>query len=334
MSTIKEIPKSNTISISELVKSINRKETILQPDFQRKFVWTKKHMNDFIQTILDRYPFPEIYRSQVGIDLDTLESQSVIVDGQQRLTTIVRYIEGGYNFEKTVPKYKNLDNDQKQDFLSYPISVREMGKYTKDELIDIFQRINSTKFTLNSIEMNNAVYDGEFIKCANRVLDRIKDKEIKFEVFSENEITRMADLNFILLVMSTIEEGGYFTKDSAKIEEYISKFNELYENNNTIEVKLTNILIDVLTSELDVSSIWFRKSNFFTLIVEMFFADQKIVSILDKLKQLEENIMSNKNSDKEKNEFAKYYANMYVGTNSRQARVIRSEIFIKYILVS
>lgn len=38
--------------ISALYKDIKRENLILQPDFQRRFVWNNKHKEKFIDTIL------------------------------------------------------------------------------------------------------------------------------------------------------------------------------------------------------------------------------------------------------------------------------------------
>lgn len=318
-------------SISDLIGKIQRGELILQPEFQREFVWTPSHMEKFIQTILDGFPFPEIYLSQKGINLDTLATQNVIVDGQQRLTTIKRYIDGNDNFEKNIPKFKDLNGSDKTDFLNYDVTVRDLKDASPEIIIEIFKRINSTNFTLTAIEINKAIYNGEFITCAKDILDIIKKKEIKVDIFSESELTRMADLHFILLVLSTIEEGGYFARDNS-VEKYIAQFNNEYPNFETNKEQLSNVIIDVLTSDLSDDSIWFRKSNFLTIIVELFFYKLKVSDTLEKLNFFETNILQSKNEDKQANDFALYYSNMYSGTNSRQARVIRSELFRKYVI--
>lgn len=46
--------------ISSIYKEIKRENLILQPDFQRRFVWNNKHKEKFIDTILKGYPVPEI----------------------------------------------------------------------------------------------------------------------------------------------------------------------------------------------------------------------------------------------------------------------------------
>lgn len=328
----KQIPaQPDKKSISDLIGKIQRKELILQPDFQREFVWTPLHMENFIKTILDGYPFPEIYISQKGIDLTTLATQNVVVDGQQRLTTIQRYIEGSDNFEKTIPKFADLGDDNQRDFLNYDVTVRDLKDVSPEIIIEIFKRINSTNFTLTAIEINNAIYNGAFISCAKEILEKISKAEHKVPIFSESELTRMADLHFILLVMSTLEEGGYFTQD-AMVENYISKYNNEYPNFEVTRDLISDTIIDILDSELPLDSIWFRKSNFYTLVCELCFSQTTIEDKIEKLITEEQNILSNKNEDKETNKYAKYYASMYAGTNSRTARVRRSEFIKEEIL--
>lgn len=318
-------------SISDLIGKIQRQELILQPEFQREFVWTHTHMEKFIQTILDGYPFPEIYISQKGINLETLATQNVIVDGQQRLTTIKRYIDGTWNFEKNIPKFSDLDGQEKTDFLNYDVTVRDLKDASSETIIEIFRRINSTNFTLTAIEINKAIYNGEFITCAKEILDTIKQNDLKVDIFSESELTRMADLHFILLVLATFEEGGYFTRDN-EVEKYIAMFNDEYIDSETKKTKLSSVIIELLTSDLHDDSIWFRKSNFFTIVVELLVSEIKLENIYIQLVEFEETVLANKNEDKQTNEFALYYSNMYTGTNSRQARVIRSQLFRKHIL--
>ncbi|THA02909.1 DUF262 domain-containing protein, partial [Rodentibacter pneumotropicus] len=145
--------------------------------------------------------------------------------------------------------------------------------------------------------------------------------------------TRMADLYFILQVMSTIENDGYYNLDR-ELENNISKFNDKYEDSALMFDLLTNSLDIVEQLDFDDDSIWFRKSNFFTLLVEMAFYLRKhynisnVPDIKNALLSLERNILSNKNKE---NEFGSYYGAMYSGTNNRKSRVIRGDIFKKHI---
>jgi hypothetical protein len=104
--------------------------------------------------------------------------------------------------------FESLDEDEREAFLSYQIVVRDIGKVNDETIREIFRRINLTKFKLEDIEIHNAVYNGQFIQTAKEILNNIDLTE--FNVFHESEFTRMADLHFILLIMATLENGGYF----------------------------------------------------------------------------------------------------------------------------
>ncbi len=318
--------------ISELYRRIKESSLIPQPEFQRKFVWTHEHKESFIETILKGLPFPEIYIAQTGIDMEKIISTEVVVDGQQRLSTIVNYIEekeDSKEFGKVVKKYKDLSEQEKGDFLNYNVVIRDLGDIDSQTIRDIFKRINKTKFSLEQIEIHNAVYDGDFISCAKEILNIVDKTQIP--IFTESEISRMADLQFILLCMSTIENNGYFAFDG-EIEKYIIQYNEQYPSSESMKKKLTSTFELIKRLGLPDDSIWYRKSNFFTIVIELAKSEEiKPKLLVKKLKDFENNIISNKNQPRDTNEFSKYYSYMYTGTNSRQARVVRSELFQKYI---
>lgn len=85
---------SNSVKLIELYNKITSGALITGPDYQRKLVWKKQHKYSFIETILLNFPFPEIYIASDEMDIEKLQAREVVVDGQQRLTTIVDYIKG------------------------------------------------------------------------------------------------------------------------------------------------------------------------------------------------------------------------------------------------
>src|ERR1700684_3934809 len=77
----------------DLINEVREGKRTHAPYFQRKLVWRIAHKVDFIKTILLGYPFPEIFISRGAIDLQSMQSTSALVDGQQRMTTIREFIE-------------------------------------------------------------------------------------------------------------------------------------------------------------------------------------------------------------------------------------------------
>lgn len=324
---MKQIASSpSTKKISDLVGMIRRSELVLQPDFQRKLVWSSKHKEAFIDTILNGYPFPEIYIAQSGIDFDTLQTQQVVVDGQQRLSAIKSYVDGVLEC-KTILPFANLQDDQKKNFLNYDVVIRDLKDADSDLIKEVFRRINQTQYGLNDIEIDNAVYEGEFITTAKSIVEALDPEE--FSIFSTSELSRMADLDYVLMLMATIEEGGYYA-GSKTTRKYIVEFDESYPNAEKIKGKMLDLFSRIKKLNIPNDSIWYRKSNFLTLFIELYNADKMPDAIYDRLYDFESNILANKGN--EENEYGRYYAAMYTGTNSRASRILRADLFRKYCL--
>ena len=75
--------------LREIVSEISKGNWVLRPSFQRNLVWTAKHKNNIIRTVLKGYPFPEVFIATMDCDINTAESKTGIVDGQQRLTSFI-----------------------------------------------------------------------------------------------------------------------------------------------------------------------------------------------------------------------------------------------------
>jgi len=319
--------------IIELIKMMRDGTLILRPRFQRNLVWNNKHKEAFIDTITKGLPFPEIYFADGDIDLEKQVSTTLLVDGQQRLDTIFKYIGNSKDLEfETIRKFSDLTPTEQTNFLDYNVVVRDLGRIDDVTIKEIFNRINSVQYALNAVEINNALYEGEYITTAKEIIDsKILDD---LNVFYEDESARMKDLEFVLLAMTTIEVGGYFARN-AEVEEYIKKNDDKYPT----KVQTKKIIIDTLyfikSIGLNPDSIWLRKSSFFTLMIELI--KYKTVhncfpiGIKDLLNNLEKHIISNKNESITTNEFAKFYKYIYQGTTNRNGRIIRGELLEKYL---
>lgn len=320
-------PSVTTPTIAELYGKISENKLELAPDFQRRFVWTQEHQEQFIDTILHGLPFPEIYVCRGETNVSKIQTTQKVIDGQQRLTTIFNYIDNKFNNPLTLVKsYSELDDQTREDFLEYEVVMRDLGKIDDQIIKEIFRRINLTKFKLEDIEIHNAIYDGKFIQTAKDLSNEI-DLE-KYEVFQESEFTRMIDVHFFLLILSTLERDGYFTRDT-EIEKCIVAFNEKYENQNERKSQIYKAFSELDKLQLPMDSIWFRKSNFFTLIIELAKDNLNLVNLTDKLIIFEENVLKNKKENE--NIYGEYYGYMYTGTNNRKSRIRRSEILQSFI---
>lgn len=311
----------------DLYNDLKNGTLMLRPSFQRNLVWNNTHKEKFLDTILRGLPFPEIYLADGDIDLESKVSTRLVVDGQQRLDTIFAYINGELH-TRAIPLFKDLSPKQQTDFYDYKIVVRDLGRLDENQIIEIFQRINSVSYALNAMEINNALYEGEFISTAQEIQ---KSEEFeKLDIFSQNQYARMKDTEYILLIMSTIEEGGYFTGNS-EIERYIKLYNDEYKHSDIIkeDIKfISNLLIGL---NLPLDSIWWRKTSFFTLIVELIKLkregiDLTSIDLKGILEAMENQIIESKSADPEQNSFAKFYKYVFQGTSGRTGRIARGTL--------
>jgi hypothetical protein len=65
---------------------------VLNPDFQRRSVWKKGAKSYLIDTIVRNLSIPIIFLRDLPADLQTLQAKREVVDGQQRLRTVLAYI--------------------------------------------------------------------------------------------------------------------------------------------------------------------------------------------------------------------------------------------------
>src|ERR1700683_2974192 len=75
-------------------------DLVLQPKFQRREVWSDKARSYLMDTILRGKPIPKIYMRQ-DINPETRRVRREIVDGQQRLHTVLTFIKDGFKISKS-----------------------------------------------------------------------------------------------------------------------------------------------------------------------------------------------------------------------------------------
>jgi hypothetical protein len=232
-------------------------------------------------------------------------------------------------FGQKVKVLNALTPQEKRAFLNYNVVVRDLGNMNPQTILEVFRRINRTRYGFNSIEIHEALYDGEFIKTAQEILSHIEREQ--FPVFSESDLSRMADLHFMLLIMSTLENGGYFSRDK-ELEWYITRYNDTYERAEERKKEVSETFEFIRGVELRRDSMWFRKPNFFTMFIELLKCEKvSAIEIKKSLNDFEEKVLKSKDLPKPQNDYSLYYSYMYTVTNSRKARVIRSELFNKYV---
>ena len=230
--------------ISDFLEWHSQKRLILNPDFQRGSVWQPAARSFLIDTILRELPMPKIYlRSR--IDIESRNTIREVVDGQQRLRTIIDFRNNKFSLTKRAGEYQglrfsDLDDELKYKFLSYPISVDQLLNASDDDVLEVFSRLNSYNVKLNPAEKRHAQFHGEF-KFAVR--EHSRKWHLLWEeaaVFTPKQRVRMQDdsltAEIFCLALEGLKDGG-----ESKINSLYRKYDDGIPNFEEISNRLDGI---------------------------------------------------------------------------------------------
>jgi uncharacterized protein with ParB-like and HNH nuclease domain len=116
--------KSADPEIDSLFGKFKRGKLVLQPDFQRLFVWDRTKASRLNESALLDVPIPIVYLAE------EVDGRELVIDGQQRLTSFFSFIDGtfppeGKPFKLTGLKVLNELNDK---------SYRELSETFQDKI--------------------------------------------------------------------------------------------------------------------------------------------------------------------------------------------------------
>ena len=175
----------------------------LQPKYQRGYIWSNDFKDKLLYSIIKRYPIG-------GISLRELTQKNAkgamteVVDGQQRLTTIYKFVVGEYD----------IQSDVSRDIINF--IVEYMGDSSDKKLEKLKKRLtNKGKISLgfkqlpDIIQMNINTYNLSVIKISNT-----SDEEIAeyFRYLQNQERLRAGE------ILNSIPD--------TKLEKYLSKVSD------------------------------------------------------------------------------------------------------------
>ena len=221
-------------------------------NFQRGFVWTLKQKQNLIDSILKGYPTPGIFL------VFQKDETFLVLDGQQRLTTIMQFREGEFSVDTssiqdvgftvedkyTAYKYSDLDKVLRRKFNNYRVGATvisdilpkssgenlDTSPNVEDFIYSIFGRLNSGGTQLTPHEIRIAVYSG-------KLADEINNLNVneKWRALYKGELQkRSRDHELISRIIAM-----YLRRDDYRggQKEYLNKFYRIYRNLDSAEVQ-------------------------------------------------------------------------------------------------
>ena len=183
---MEQIFSNTTLTVNQLIEKIDTGELGL-PELQRPFIWKDSKVRDLFDSLMRGYPIgylmlwecPSLEKKKsIGVDLHSYDSpKEVIIDGQQRLTSLYAVMKG--------KKVINSKFDEKSIIISYnPLQDKfEVGYQATKKDPEWIYNISDVYTTSSSFKFINSFIKrlSEYRECKGGVLT-----EAEQDMISEN----------------------------------------------------------------------------------------------------------------------------------------------------
>ena len=255
-----------TYRVSDFISWQRSGSLELSPSFQRRAVWRPIEKSYLIDTVLHGLPMPVIFLRDLPADLDKLEPVRQVVDGQQRIRTLLSYISPDLvpDFDETRDAFavrpshnpdiaglgfSELPRELQERLLNYQFSVHVLPSDTDDrEVLQIFARMNSTGVKLTPQELRNAEFIGEFKALMYRLAAEQLDRWRDWGIFSEQDIARMEEVELVSEIVYMMLNG--LSGRSQKALDSLYKANEESFPGEAVVAKRFRVLMESVNENL------------------------------------------------------------------------------------
>jgi len=210
----------------------------IQPEYQRNYIYAdgKKDVA-VVDSVLKGYPIGVLYFNKTSDD--TYE----VLDGQQRITSIGRFVTGKFAVKDANDMqqyYSGMAESKRQKILDTPLLIY-ICEGDEIEIKDWFKTINIAGVPLTQQEILNAVYSGKFVTLAREEFSNSQNSNIqKWGAYISGDVKRQAYLECALDWVSRGEIDSYMSK-----HRHDHDITELKGYFNDVINWISNVFVDV-----------------------------------------------------------------------------------------
>lgn len=181
----------------------------IQPEYQRNYIYAQENRESgVIDSIIKGYPLGLIYFNKVADD------KFEVLDGQQRITSIGRYITNKFPIkdQNGMEQYfDGLNQHIQNQILDTHLLIYECAG-TETEIKEWFKIINIKGIPLNDQELLNAVYSGPFVTLAKEEFSNSQNANIqKWSAYVSGTVNRQDYLKTALEWVSNNNISDYMS---------------------------------------------------------------------------------------------------------------------------
>ena len=196
------------------------------PEFQREFVWIIKQSSLLIESFLLGLPVPPVF-----FYIDD-ENKNLVIDGQQRILSIVFYFEGYFGVEnlqgrrqvfrlkglsekspyynKTFEDLDEIAQRKLKNTVLRAINIRQLSpKGQNTSIYHIFERLNTGGTALKPQEIRNCVFRGQFV---NILRELNADENWRKIIGKKNFDKHQRDVELVLRLFALFRRSNQYEK--------------------------------------------------------------------------------------------------------------------------
>lgn len=280
------------LDVSDVKGKMARGELKPDPDWQRGYIWKPKDEQLLIDSILKGLPIPKFYLTE---EYDAKKGASIhyVVDGQQRLKAIDRFLKNEFHIEIEGKQYffKDLDSPTQKKITTYKLNGHYMRNYKQADVNFLFQRINRTGIKLTNMEVWNNEYHGTSIL---KMVKQIREEARNFYediIYTEENIKRMLPLDDIIDLCNCLEKNSIEGGSKRELDSFLKHQKDISDNESSeIKSKFRKVINNIkeIFSKQDLeSSAYSKRTHFISLFLSVGLLIPKcyILTDIEKLKK-------------------------------------------------
>ena len=222
-------------SVSDVIRMMMDKDLVLDPDYQRNYVWDNKKASMLVESIILNVPIPVIYVSEEK------DSSWSVIDGLQRLNSLKRFFDGKFKLSGLEILHE-LNKCDIKTLPSKPLRMLKNGLLrivmvtadSNDEIkYDIFMRLNTGAVHLNEQELRNCLYRG---KLNLFIQEEAKSPQWLAMLGLKEPHKRMVDrellLRFLALCVNWDRDNKVVRDYKGNMKSFLNGFMKQYQNDS------------------------------------------------------------------------------------------------------
>ena len=217
----------------------------IQPEYQRNYIYAdgKKDVA-VIESILKGYPLGLIYFNKLN------DKAFEVLDGQQRITSIGRYITNKFAIkdENGMEQYFDSIAEDKQKKIQETSLLIYECEGEESEIKEWFRTINIAGVPLNPQELNNAIFSGPFVTLAKEEFSNSQNANIqKWNAYVKGNANRQEILERALEWVSKNKTTEYMSlhRNDDNITELKNYFNSVIDWVSSVFVDVEKEMVGI-----------------------------------------------------------------------------------------